>query len=394
MKNYLFLLSSIFFIQVSAQTIVVEGLIKDVQTQAPIDLVFINVEGSSTATVTNAEGRFRISVPEGSRLLFNHMGYNFLAQAIKNTVEVQEFFLESKSFLLDEVIVTTQSPVTIIKSIIAESEQQLPTDLLYHTYYREFCKLNDKYTTFSDGLLDYQIKRKKGTADLYVNQSRAMRITDPELSKKHQELSGITFFEVGEAFEEGYQFATLRRIADSTRYDYLVRQRTDGNGNTYHTISFSPKETVQEVLFEGSITYQTGSNNKLILSYDLKFAPSHLRYGKERKILWIYFNFLDFSKRTAFTINQGKYAMAYNKTSAKVHFRTKKKFNETLESSSDVVVLNFEEGEREQKNVKRFKGFSLYEAGTKYTEEFWKTRDILLLSAEEDAVVKSFEVKP
>jgi hypothetical protein len=265
---------------------------------------------------------------------------------------------------------------------------------LYHTYYREFCKLNDKYTTFSDGLLDYQVKRKKGTADLYVKQSRAMRITDPELSKKHQELSGITFFQVGEAFENGYQFTQLRSVTDSTRYDYLVRQRIDGNGNTYHTILFSPKETVQEVLFEGSVTYQSVSNNKLILAYDLKFAPSHLRFGKERKFLWIYFNVLDYSKRTAFTINQGKYAMAYNKTTGKLHFRTKKKFNETLESSSDVVVLNFDDSEFEQKDLKRFKGSSLYEAGTKYSEQFWKTRDILLLNAEEEAVVKLFETQP
>lgn len=377
---------------VLAQDVVVEGVAVDIMSNAPIELVSVNVEGTTLGTVTNAEGRFRLTVPANGKLVFSHLMYAQQVQAVVTSEEVQVFLLVPRSYELDEVIVSTVPPADIIREIVAASEKRLPTSVMYDTYYREFCKVNGKYSSYADGLLQYHVKRKKGTADLYVKQSRAMRVPDAALNKTQEDVSGLTFFEVDAAFESGYRFKGLLNIARSDVYDFLIRRRADEDGRITQTILFSPKEGTAEVLFEGSVTYDVAS--KLILEYDYRFAPSHLKFARERKFLWIYFTLLDASKRTTFRYQDGRYSMAYNRTTGKVHFRTKEKYNDTLESASDVVVLDYRPGDFEPDRKRRFKGRSLFEAGTRYQEDYWKTRDILLLSADEEAIVRSFESKP
>jgi hypothetical protein len=58
---------------------------------------------------------------------------------------------------------------------------------------------------------------------------------------------------------------------------------------------------------------------------------------------------------------------------------------------SDIVTIDYKEGEFELDRKKRYKNKDLFAAGNKYTTEFWKTSNMLLLTTEEENILKSFE---
>ena len=67
------------------------------------------------------------------------------------------------------------------------------------------------------------------------------------------------------------------------------------------------------------------------------------------------------------------------------------KIDDEMEFLSDVVVNNYKETEETPDKKARFKGKSLYSAGNKFTTEFWKNSNALLLTAAEEKILKSVE---
>ncbi|MBC8884310.1 hypothetical protein H9X57_15775 [Flavobacterium piscinae] len=62
---------------------------------------------------------------------------------------------------LEEVIVTNKPIHQILAGILANSKNQLDKSIKLETYYREFVKINDNYSKFADGLIDFYVLPKK-----------------------------------------------------------------------------------------------------------------------------------------------------------------------------------------------------------------------------------------
>jgi hypothetical protein len=54
-------------------------------------------------------------------------------------------------------------------------------------------------------------------------------------------------------------------------------------------------------------------------------------------------------------------------------------------------VLNYKEGEFKVEKDQKYKSRSLFENGNKFTEEFWKKYDVILLSDKEEQLLKSLQ---
>jgi TonB-linked SusC/RagA family outer membrane protein len=86
-----------------AQNITVKGKVND-NTGAVLPGVTVKVKGSQAATVTDVNGNFSISAPQGGTLSFSYIGFNSRDVAIagKNSINI---VLETNTTGLDEVVV-------------------------------------------------------------------------------------------------------------------------------------------------------------------------------------------------------------------------------------------------------------------------------------------------
>ena len=59
-----------------AQSIIIKGTLKDINTQEPVEAATISVPDSNVGTVSNSEGNFRIVLPDGAKnIIISHLSY-------------------------------------------------------------------------------------------------------------------------------------------------------------------------------------------------------------------------------------------------------------------------------------------------------------------------------
>lgn len=374
-----------------SQSKTISGIIKDITSLAPVESVSINVSNSNLGTISNEDGKFRITVPENSnKIEFSHLLYNLEAYIVKPNDSEVEIFLTPKSFHLDEVVIKHRPGKELLSGAVDASKNKLEKSLVLNTYYREFINVDGKYTSFSDGLVDYYVKRKSGASDLEVKQSRVIDLKDEKASEREQAIQMVNLNDIRDAISNAYNFKGLTRILKDDNYIYGVEAKTEHNGNGIEVITIQPKEGVEdEQIYEGSVTYD--SKTKLILDIDLHFSPAHKKFNTVHNLLIAKAKFNDFARKTKFRIDGDKYVIVYSQIKINFYMKFGKMINNTFESTYDMTTLDYKEGEFELFKSRKYKERSLFENGNKYTEEFWKKYNVVLLSEAEEKIINSLK---
>jgi hypothetical protein len=371
--------------------ITIDGVLKDVNTQEPVEAATISADGSNSMTISNVEGHFRIILPEGSKsITISHLSYKTYTTQVNPQGKDLEVFLEPSGIELEEVVVANKPVNEILGDIVDNSKKHLEKALLLNTYFREFVKVNNSYTKFADGLLDYYVKRKSGASDLYVKQSRSFRLKEVGTEGDNKQLiDALYLFDVRDAITYSYGFKSITRLLSDKNYDYQLKMRKDKEGRSVEIITVIPKPGITEMMLTATVVYDPVK--KLILDMDIKYSEEHKKYSKERNLIIFKFTLLDAARKTSFKIDGDKYILTYNKTHANFHVKMKNRLDDTFEFLSDNVVMDYKEGEFELDKSKRYKEKSLFAAGTNFTTEYWKTSNALLLTDAEEKIIKSFE---
>lgn len=391
MKKIITFLLLVFTTVTFSQSKTVTGIIKDATSSLPIESVSISISNSSLGTISNEEGKFRITLPENKNTLeFSHLYYTIESYAVKaNDTEI-EIFLTPKSFVLEEVVINHKPGKDLLFDAVAASKAKLEKSLLLNTYYREFINVDGKYTSFADGLVDYYVKRKSGASDLEVKQSRVFDMKDEDASEREKAIQSANVNDIREAISNAYNFKGVTELLKSDLYYFNVEIKKEENGNSIEIITVEPKEGLQEeMLYEGTVTYD--SKTKLILDIDLKFSEAHKKYNVLHNVLIAKIKINNFEKKSSFKLDGDKYIMVYSRTKANIYIKFGKKINNTFEGTCDVTTLDYKEGEYKIDKDKRYKSNSLFKNGNKYTEEFWKKYNVVLLSDAEEKIIKNLK---
>lgn len=370
-----------------ATTRVLNGVIKDATTLLPIESVSVSVNESNLATISNGEGKFRLTGGDINSLKFSHLNYKIYELNVKNEENVLEIFLEPKTFMLSEVVVRSKPVKDLLFDAVNVSKKKLEKSILINTYYREFVKVNEEYTKFSDGLLDYNIKRKSGASDLYVNQSRSFKLIKGTSNERETNWESLYFYDVRDAVEEAYYFKHVNHILKSKYYDFEVEMKTDDSGNSIEIVTIIPQEDVVLNLYTGTVVFD--SKTKLILEIDIKKSPKHKIYAPDVNAVFFRFKVYEQARKTCFRIDGEKYILVYNQNKLNVYVNVKDKLDDTFEFMSDMVVSDYKEGEFDFDRSKRHKERSLFSAGNHFTEEFWKTKNSILLNESEEKILST-----
>ncbi|HLP63208.1 carboxypeptidase-like regulatory domain-containing protein [Flavobacterium sp.] len=382
----------LFFIPITSfcQSKVVTGIVKDIITSQPVEGVSIGIQNTNGGTISNEEGKFRITLNQKNSVLnFSHLNFNKYSYSVQTTDDNLEILLEPKAYTLQEVVIRKQPINETVMEALKNSKKQLEKSVLLSTYYREFVQVNGVYTNFSDGLLDYNIKRKSGASDLYVNQSRAYELKDSATVERKKMTESIYFYDVRDAISDAYNLKKLKFILESKNYEYEIETKVDAQGNSIELVTIIPKKEVELGLYYGTVVYDV--KTKLILEIDLKKSPDHKQHIPEVNAVFFRFKVNEESRKASFKIDGDNYILVYNQNKINIYIKMKDRFDDTFEFLSDLITTDYKEGEFDFDRSKRHKERSLFSSGNNFTEEYWKTKNIILLSDEEEKIIKSLD---
>ena len=139
--------------------ITVSGIVKDKKSKKSLEYVNISIPGSTTGTVTNADGEFSFKVKDSihaKEVEISHLGYfNSKIELNGKDVEEQTVWLTPYTNMLDEVIIHARDP----RYLVEEAIKKIPANYsskhsLLTGFYRETAQKGRRYINISEAVID------------------------------------------------------------------------------------------------------------------------------------------------------------------------------------------------------------------------------------------------
>lgn len=381
-----------------SQNITIKGVVKDLTNLLPISGVNLGTLKTNYSTISNNDGAFEFVLPQvADTLKVSAMGYKDFKIALAD-VKDNEFYLEPKINDLEEVIIIKEGIQDLLERLIETSKHKFTTPILMYSYFREFVKVNARYTKFSDGELNYLLshKSKKLVSDLNVKQVRAYKIPKSEDDETESVFENInSAFNIDElpATIDNFRFLerTLLKNKDFKKYEFILKSKKGSQGNEMMTLYFNPIDSVEEHLYKGFVSYDPNSN--LIYTVSFQKDASKGQYANDINLLLFRFTVLDQIIKVNYKMSNDSYVMSDLSITFKFNVKKKNKYDDNIELKSDMVVTNFTKNTSGFDSKKIYKGKSLYEYGTKFTTPFWKKNNAILLTDKEEKIIRDIEEK-
>ena len=371
----------LFTLQIAvAQNLDIIIIVKDFETDLPIDEVTITAIKTKQGFLTNAEGKAILHLTKASDLEFVHSSYRtYIVKFSTLNKKENIVYLEPVTQQLEEVILTREHPQEILKQLVEKSKSQLTIPINLKIYLREFYKKNDKMVYFNDGLLNFQVlgNVKNIKSDILVEQNRAVGLLDEDID------ANLLGYDLNNIIENYYQFKYLDEVlTNRAKKNYDFQVKTYLPNDAYLRIRIVPLDEVKGILSEFNVVYDT--EKRLIMEITSVVTPSRLDELKAA--------FLSSSKvfklefRNVFRMEDGIYYLANSKEV--IGFEKKfKKQNRRIEVRNHMVVTNFDKKLFQYDSHNIFKDKSLINKKTMVFSNYWDNDSGLLATAEEKAVI-------
>lgn len=185
MRKIILLCIVLFGTSISAQNEEHSIVVKDIETQLPIENATIVVLKTKQILLTNKDGKAVFVLSGGSNIQVSETNYESLTirwASLKESNFV--VYLSSKNNKLDEVVLSKQSPQKVLQRIVSNSVHMLAASYRLKVYVREFFMLDNQYSYYNDGLVNFQFvgNQKKAETTLLVEQNRSYGILDTDVS--------------------------------------------------------------------------------------------------------------------------------------------------------------------------------------------------------------------
>ena len=370
-----------FTLQIAvAQNLDIIIIVKDFETDLPIDEVTITAIKTKQGFLTNAEGKAILHLTKPSDLEFVHSSYRtYIVKFSTLNKKENVVYLEPVTQQLEEVILTREHPQEILKQLVEKSKSQLTIPINLKIYLREFYKKNDKMVYFNDGLLNFQVlgNVKNVKSDILVEQNRAVGLLDEDID------ANLLGYDLNNIIENYYQFKYLDEVlTNRAKKNYDFQVKTYLPNDAYLRIRIVPLDEVKGILSEFNVVYDT--EKRLIMEITSVVTTSRLDELKAA--------FLSSSKvfklefRNVFRMEDGIYYLANSKEV--IGFEKKfKKQNRRVEVRNHMVVTNFDKKLFQYDSHNIFKDKSLINKKTMVFSNYWDNDSGLLATAEEKAVI-------
>ena len=371
-----FLTSAVF-----SQNLEFTIIVKDFDTDLPIEEVTITASRTRQGFLTNKDGKSIVSLTRSSDLELVHSSYKKMIVKF-STLDKKEniVYMEPITQQLEEYIITKDHPQEILKRIIENSKNKMTIPISLKVYLHEFYKRDNEIIFFNDGLINFQILGSENDikTDILVEQNRAVGVLDGNIDPN------VLGYDLNNIIENYYQFKYLDEVLDSKAkkiYDFSVK--TYPSNEDYLVIKIVPFAESKGILSDFLVVYD--SNKKIILEVSSYITPDRLLAYEEsmfasRKVYKLEF-------KNTFRLDGDFYYLANSKEVIGFEKYYKKK-SRRIEVKNHMVITDFNKKTFEygEKNV--FKGKSLINKRTTFFTDYWDIESGFVSTAEEKAIIE------
>ena len=356
-------------------------IVKDFDTDLPIDEVTITALKTRQGFLTNKDGKAIVSLSRSSDLELVHSSYKKMIVKF-STLDKKEnvVYMEPNTQQLEEYIITKDHPQEILKRLIENSRNKMTIPVNLKVYLHEFYKRDNQIIFFNDGLINFQIlgSEKAIKTDILVEQNRAVGVLDGDIDPN------ILGYDLNNIIENYYQFKYLDEVLDSKAkkiYDFSVK--TYPSNEDYLVIKIVPFAESKGILSDFLVVYD--SNKKVILEVSSYVTPDRLQTYKESMFVSRKVYKLEF--KNTFRQEGNYYYLANSKEV--IGFEKKYKNKERrIEVKNHMVITDFNKKTFEYGEKNIFKGKSLINKKTSFFTDYWDVESGFVSTAEEKAIIE------
>jgi hypothetical protein len=384
-KKTLLLLFLVFSFTISAQEVERSIIIKDADTNNPIEDVSVFITKTKQLLLSNSEGKVTFDLNGISNIQVSHSSYvtvNIRSSALLKTDNI--IYLKNNTKDLDEIIVTKQHPQKILKALVQNSIKQLTVPARLKVYSREFFKMNGTYSYYNDGLMNFQIfgRDKNFKSNILVEQNRSIGLINEEIS------GDVLGYNLNNIMENYYNFKYLEPIlVDRAKKDYEFVIKVYSANNNYNLISATPLDEGKGLKDDFTIIYDP--KKKLIIEVSSIIAPSSLTRSKEKTAVGSK-NIYKSIFKTIYRTDTQNYYLASSKEEIGFERVDKNNITTDIEVRNYFVTTNFSNQNYIYKESEVFKDKTLYNKKNVILSDYWNVSG-LAATAEEKEIIDKIE---
>ena len=386
MRKSIILLFLIYSVTVLSQNEEKSIVLKDVDTNLPIEDATVYISKSKQTLLSNAQGKVSFILNGVTNIQITHSSYN--AVKLRSTIlkeKINTFYLKNSITGLEEIIVTKEPPQKILKELVENSMNKLNIPARLKVYSREFFKLNGVNSYYNDGLMNFQMfgTAKNFKTDILVEQNRSFGIVNEEI---HSDVLG---YNLNDIMQNYYNFKYLNPILESSakkEYDFLIK--TYSKNEDYNLILATPVDNVHELRDDFSILYDR--KKKIIIEVSSFFSPETIAKSKDKTAVGSK-NIYKSLFKTIYRVENSDYYLLSSKEEIGFE-RIEKKARTTIEVKNYFVTTNFSTHNYTYKNSEVFKDKTLYNKKNTILTNYWNISG-LTATEEEDAIILKMEAR-
>lgn len=256
-------------VSVFAQSEEYSILVKDIETLLPIENATVEILKTKQVLITNQDGKVTFVLTGGSNVQVSEMNYENLMLRWASLKE-NEFvvYLKNKKENLDEVVVSQENLQKTLQKIVSNSRQKISVSHRLKVYVREFFMLDNQYSYYNDGLVNFQFN-KNNTTTLLVEQNRSYGLLETDVST---DLLGYNLNNIMENYSSFKYFEPLLDSKSKKEYDFTVKGHS--KNKDYYIMSVAPLDKAKVAVDNFEIIYDP--EKKLILEFTISVSPAAL----------------------------------------------------------------------------------------------------------------------
>lgn len=363
----------------------VQGIIKDSETNQPIEYAIIVGNISGKSTVTNSEGRFRLNLSaEDSKIIVKHLSY-FTKELPVNATQSFNIQLQSTTESLEEIVILQTSIKSEIEKAIKTSQARFANNLKLNTFYRELLYINGDMYQYEDAEVNYYLQ-SINKSNVVVKESRSVKFANEE-AKKFDSISRVHYywgdFKENVAYE--FDFKLVKRIISDKEYDLYLTTKTAGDGTELNILHFNPTDNAKKATLSGTVVY--GAQDYLIREIKAGLAEKFMANNEFMQQNNHRFKRSFYNRTTIFNLYNNKYSLTY--TSYRI-FGVSQVLNQLTKVGGvmELLVDSVEENPATVKPETFYTREKLTPLGKNYKTKYWKKFNVVPLTYKEEQMLK------
>ncbi|WP_125719427.1 hypothetical protein [Flavobacterium ustbae] len=277
MKKLLLLFVLLFNMCVFAQSEEYSIIVKDIETQLPIENATVVIMKTKQILLSNEEGKVTFMLTGGSNVQVSETNYEDMTVRWTSLNGDQKFviYLKSKNNKLDEVILSKEAPEKILQKLVNNSIKKISISHRQKVYVREFFMLDNQYSYYNDGLVNFQFDKNNNATTLLVEQNRSYGLLEADVSA---DLRGYNLNNIMENYSNFKYFDPLLDSKTRKEYDFTIKGHS--TNKDYYVMSVSPLDKAKAAIDNFQIIYDPVK--KLIMEFTISVTPLSLDKIEEK----------------------------------------------------------------------------------------------------------------